>query len=318
METRAVFELGSGCIRMQVAKVDPEARKIVQVHLNHYIHVNFAKDVQTSASSVFSSQIMDEAIRELAVLKDMAGPFEPTKYRGIATEAFRTSKNAQELIERIKAEVGIDVQVATHEEEAMYGFYNAMSLSELDAHSVISWDSGAGSFQITSHNGQEPTMFLGRLGRTPVQHYIVQILQGRDFSRTASPNPISKKEALATIDYIKSQIKDCPKALLAKLQRDDVVIISIGAHPKLIPIGATYTREFIKECLFDSLDKADEEFEMEEAQFIVSDLILAYSVMSALDIKQAVRYSTRFAGNTSGLLIDSDLWSHTRPISIFS
>ncbi|MCE5294152.1 MAG: hypothetical protein LLF94_06010 [Chlamydiales bacterium] len=305
IETRAVFELGSGCIRLQVAKVDSENKKIVQVHLSHYAHVNFAKDVQTSADSTFSTKIMDEAITQLIILKDMAGPFEPTKYRGIATEAFRCSKNAQVLIERIRAEVGIDIEIATHQEEAMYGFYNAMSLSELESHTIISWDSGAGSFQITAHD----EMFLGRFGRTPVQHYIVEVLQGRDFSQTASPNPISKKEALATIDYIKSQLKDCPKTLLAKLNREDLVIVSIGAHPKLIPIGATYTREFIKECLFDNLDKSDEELDMEEAQFIVSDLILAYSVMSALDIKQAVRYSTRFAGNTSGLLIDTNLWS---------
>ncbi len=311
VKIRAAFELGSGCIRLQVAKVDTQAKKIIEVLFKHVLHVDFAKDLIITDTQSFSQEIMDKTIHLLLQLKTMADVCCPHEYSGIATEAFRRSKNALEFVKRIANEVGISIKIATHQEEAIYGFYSALSLSNLSHDRLICWDSGAGSFQVTALNDEKPIMFLGQFGRIPVQHYIVNALQMRDFSKTHSPNPVTKNEALLAIDYIKNQLQACPEPLLKKLKCPNAIVISIGAHPKLVPVGVKYSPDDIKKHLFENLNKADSDFTEEEPAFIVSDLILAYSIMSTLGIGTAERFSTKYSGNTSGILIDSDLYSET-------
>lgn len=306
--TRAAIELGSGCIRLQVADVDAGAQKITKVHLIHYMHVDFAKDLKIGEKGAFSQEIMARAISAVKELKNMALAFSPDCFCAVATEAFRCSKNGQELVQQIAQEAGVNVEIATHEQEALYGFFNAMSLSGIEHNSLISWDSGAGSFQLAAYHEGGLEMFLGRFGRIPVQHYIIETLQKRDYSKTHSPNPITEKEAMQTVSYIKSQLQSCPQALISKIHTQDSPVICVGAHPRAVDLGICYSQEDIKALLFASLNKSDDEFSSDEPQFIVSDLILAYSVMTALGIKKAVRYSSKFAGNTSGLLINSDLW----------
>jgi len=297
---RASIELGSGCIRLQVAEVANE--KIVNVLHIQTIHVEFARDLKLGLLDHFSQDIMDEAVAILHTLKEKALSFAPTTIVGIATEAFRASANAALLIARIYHEVGIIIKIATHEEEASYGFFNAKSLSDLDESTFISWDTGAGSFQITSCDA----MYLGRFGRVPVEHYIIETLQKKDFGKTPSANPVSENHALQAISHITQELEKSKERLPKNLH--EKTVIAIGAHPKQIPIGARFSPDEIKTHLYDSLNKSDECFNDPDARFLVIDLILAYSVMTSLNIPHAVRYSTKLAGNTSGLLIHPALW----------
>ncbi len=306
--TLAAFDIGSGAIRMQVADVDQQAGKIKKVHFAGHSQIDFARDLKMGQKDHFSQEIMDEAVALILELKSEAQAFKPAAYRGIATEAFRMSKNGDELIRRLFNDAGVSIKIASHEEEAVVGFYNAMSYSGLSSHELISWDSGAGSLQVTSHDGKSHAMFLARLGRVPVQHYIVETLQNRDFSRHHSPNPIEEQHAHQAIDYIKSQLTNIPEPLLKKLENPDIRVLAIGAHSKLIPVNEEYSLEDIETLLFTHLNKSDHELAIEDAQYAISDLILEYSVMSSLGIKKAYRLSTKSAGNTSGLLIDHAFW----------
>ncbi len=300
MTTRAAFDIGSGAIRLQVADVH---EKTIHSHFVAHRSIGFARDLKTNGRDEFSPHILDNAVKLIQELKALASPFCPEVYRGIATEAFRLSKNSEALLSRIYDETGVHITVVSHEEEAQYGFLNALCHSKLAKEEIISWDSGAGSFQISCHDGD---LFLARLGRIPVQHYIVETAQGRDFSEKFSPNPVSYEEAMQTVEYIQSRLQPVPKHLIAHFERGTV--ISLGAHSRLIPHNREYTLKDVKELLLSSLNKADSDFGTDEPHFIVSDLILEYSVMLTLGINKAYRLSTKESGNTSGLLVHPNLW----------
>ncbi len=300
MICRASIELGSGCIRLQVAEVHTGDARIVNVLYIQTVHIEFARDLKIGTLDHFSEEIMDEAVAILKTFKEKALSFSPYSIIGVATEAFRRSKNANTLINRIFDETGVFIKIATQEEEARYGFFNAKSLSNMHHSSFMSWDTGAASFQITSHEDH----YLGSFGRVPVEHYLIENVQKKNFATTHSANPVSKDEALEVIDYIQKSLKPLPK----KMQDGSKQVIAIGAHPKQITMGSTYTKADIEVHLINSLDKTDADFNDPDAKFMVVDLLLAYSVMSSLNIDQAVRYSTKLAGNTSGLLIHPELW----------
>ncbi len=301
MICRASLELGSGCIRLQVAEVCTKGARIVNVLYIQTVHIEFARDLKIGLFDHFSTEIMDEAVLILKTLKEKALSFSPSSIIGVATEAFRRSYNAKAFIDRIFHEVGIFIKIASQEEEATYGFFNAKSLSNLHETSFISWDTGAASFQITSHQDH----YLGSFGRVPVEHYLIETVQKKEFAKTASPNPVTKEEALEVIDYIQRSLKPLPETM----QDTALPVIAIGAHPKQIPMGSTYTVDDIEDFLSKSLNKTDSDLADPDAKCIVVDLILAYSVMKSLNIQKAVRYSTKLAGNTSGLLIHPELWS---------
>lgn len=299
--TRAAFDIGSGAIRLQVADVKQDT--IAQSHFVAYRSIGFARDLKINGSEQFSSGIIDNAVTLIKELKTLAQAYSPEIYRGIATEAFRHSKNSELLVGRIYEETGVQITVVSHEEEAQFGFLNALCHSSLSKEEIISWDSGAGSFQISCQDGD---LYLARLGRIPVQHYIVETVQGQDFSKKHSPNPISYDEAMSTVEYIVQRLQPVPEALKSHLAKGSVV--SLGAHSKCIPNNSEYTLEDVKQYLFDNLNKSDSDFDCDEPGFIVSDLILEYSVMLALGIKKAYRLSTKESGNTSGLLVHPELW----------
>jgi hypothetical protein len=243
---------------------------------------------------------MDSAVELMKDLKQRASAYGPEQFRGIATEAFRLSKNASDLIKRLYDETGVPITIVSHEEEAMYGFFNAMCHSNLSEHEIISWDSGAGSFQICTHDSR----YLVSLGRVPVQHYIIETLQKQNFSKHHSPNPISYDIAICAVNYIRSKLTPLPFSL------ENKTVIAHGARSKLIPTGLEYTLDDVKALLFDNLNKTDQELGCEDSIFAITDLILDYSVMSHLGIEKALRVSTKASGNTSGILAKGPIWKN--------
>src|SRR5262245_40930204 len=107
--TRAALDVGSGAIRMQVADVDLLQKKIVEVHFVQYVYIDFFRDLKMSEKNCFSQEIMDDAIAKILELKKQAAQFSPLDIRGIATEAFRISSNADVIIGRIFEETGVNI-----------------------------------------------------------------------------------------------------------------------------------------------------------------------------------------------------------------
>ncbi|GED68533.1 exopolyphosphatase [Brevibacillus reuszeri] len=66
---------------------------------------------------------------------------------GVATAAVRQAENGVELLERIKAEAGITIQILTGEEEARYGYLAVMDSMNVDEGITI--DIGGGSTEVT-------------------------------------------------------------------------------------------------------------------------------------------------------------------------
>ncbi len=135
----AVIDIGSNTIRLSVYKViDDEVKNL------------FNEKSSASLASFIEKGMMNEhgiqkLINTLKEFKNLISNFEDiSDTYAIATASIRNSCNRREIIERVRTEVGMDIEIVSGEEEAKLSFLG----SGIDAKSGILTDIGGGSSEI--------------------------------------------------------------------------------------------------------------------------------------------------------------------------
>lgn len=135
----AVIDIGSNTIRLSVYKVIGDEVKNL-----------FNEKSSASLASFIEKGMMNEhgiqkLINTLKEFKNLISNFEDiSETYAIATASIRNSCNRREIIERVRTEVGIDIELISGEEEAKLSFLG----SGIDSQSGILTDIGGGSSEI--------------------------------------------------------------------------------------------------------------------------------------------------------------------------
>ncbi|CAM4172771.1 Ppx/GppA family phosphatase [Lacicoccus alkaliphilus] len=83
----------------------------------------------------------------------IAGKYDVVDLYPVATAAIRKSSNVDDIVKRVKQELGIDIKVITGKEEAYYGFHAVThTISNPDA---VTIDIGGGSTELTFYEDKE-------------------------------------------------------------------------------------------------------------------------------------------------------------------
>lgn len=316
VERRVAFDIGSGQIKMQVSDVDTAANKIVNVLLIDNAVVGLRENLIKSLDGRLSSEIQDKTVDAISELVKKAEPFQPEAYHAVATEPLRLAKNGQDLAERIENESGVPVTIVSQEEEGILGFISALSEADISPDRAISWDFGGGSSQFTIKCGDNCVVYKGKFGKIPLKIALLKI-QGKDAEHTFSPNPISKSHLSEAIEFIKANVKDVPVEIRDKLNHPDAAVLGVGIHPLWGMLqNAHFGRDRILREIHSRLDLDDDAIRRmdsisverkESSAYVVSNLILAYGVMEALDITQ-VHYVGTQGANAIGALLSPKYW----------
>lgn len=313
---RAAFDIGSGQIKMQVSDVDITIGKIAKVLLTDSVRIALREDLAKSSDGRFSPEIESQLVDAIKELIKKSEPFHPQAYQAVATESFRLAKNGMALVERIKIEAGLNITVISQEEEGILGFVSATNEANVNPQKVVSWDFGGGSFQITTKCNDQFYVYQGKLGKIPFKNILLQI-QDKNGNQTLTPNPISKSDFDLALQFIRENVKDLPLEILQKLNQSDVVVLGIGIHP-LWGMGndVTYTQQRVLDEIKERLNldnsaiivkNSIDEAHKDTATYVVSNLILAYGLMNALDIHK-VEYVGTQGANAIGTLLSPKYW----------
>lgn len=313
IERRAAFDIGSGQIKMQVSDIDVKANKIVNVLLVESATVALRENLVKSLDGRLSTDIQNQVVDAISELMKKAAPFHPKACQAIATEGLRLAKNSDVLLERIANETGVSVTIVSQEEEGILGFISAVSEAGVDPDQAVSWDFGGGSFQITTKCGDHYSVYQGRLGKVPFKNALLK-LQGKDEKQILSPNPISKSQVEQAVKFIKENIKEVPTELRQKLNDPKVVTLGIGINPLW---GMQQNENYDKNRLLSEINcrvglddgaiSTKESISAAYSPYVVSNLILAYGVMQALDFHQ-VHYVGTQGANAIGALLSPQYW----------
>ena len=141
--TYAALDLGTNNCRLLVARPSRDGFRIVDA---------FSRIVRLGEGLTQSGRLSEQAMqRTLGALEVCRAKLEArhvTRARLIATEACRMAENGAEFVERVRTEVGLELEIVDRETEAHLAAGGCASLADPQAEGIVLFDIGGGSSEI--------------------------------------------------------------------------------------------------------------------------------------------------------------------------
>ncbi|PSL54940.1 Ppx/GppA phosphatase [Saccharothrix carnea] len=131
---------------------------------------------QLDGSGLLGRAGADQLVRTVAASKAAAERLGCEDLMAFATSAVREAGNSAEVLDRVRAETGVDLQVLTGEDEARYTFLAVRRWYGWSAGRLLCLDIGGGSLELAVGVDEEPEeafsvpLGAGRLTRTRFRH----------------------------------------------------------------------------------------------------------------------------------------------------
>jgi exopolyphosphatase/guanosine-5'-triphosphate,3'-diphosphate pyrophosphatase len=300
VEVRASFDVGSGSTKLKVAKVNTCLQKITAVLYQQSRKVIYKEDLKLSNKKVFSKEIQKKGLLALEDLLSAAKKFNPKKINAVATSAFRTAKNSKAYVKTIKEKIGLQIKVISQKEEGELGFIGATAyIKDYKIHEFLVWDIGGGSMQFSWYENQKIKTIGFQMASVPFKNKIISS-RGLDPKKVFSPNPMNIED----IKVGKQVAQKIRKKLEGLVQKKIKKVIGIGGvhnYPlKRIINKVKYAQYDVLNAYHKYLNFTDVEIGGAYPETDVSNLLLVYSLMKALNIHDVEIYPVNLA---DGLLV---------------
>lgn len=311
--TRAAVDVGSGGLKVTVAKINPFSQKIHQILYAKEHCVPLKRDLQVGGNAEFSQAIQQLAINTIANLQKEISSHQPTEWRGIATAASRQATNAQEMYDKIEQQLGVNISIISQNEEGRLGFMTAAAVSGINPEQLISFDSGSGSFQLTTIIDQKLQVVEGQLGHIPSLEALMEI-RGQTLDLQTPPKTVQLDEVEILVKMLQKKLPPLSDAFKEKLKNPQAPIIGIGNENFIFAMGAagvgknTYTKQELAEAIKAHAGKPPEEMDkFSKPHEAVLGMVLLFSIMDGMGIDQITYCYAN--GSCEGLLVDPHYWS---------
>lgn len=145
----AAIDIGSNAARLLITDVIsgpqaiPEFIKVVLVRVPLRLGFDVFDKGEISPAKV------EKIIKTIKAYKLLLDVYEVKHLKACATSAMRDAANAGEIIKKVKAETGIEIQIISGQEEASLIYENHIAESMTDAESYLYIDVGGGSTELT-------------------------------------------------------------------------------------------------------------------------------------------------------------------------
>lgn len=328
---RAAIDFGSGAVKIQMVEVDNEENRIVgESLLAKYVPLGLTEDV-AAHDGFISEEMKQKATDILQRFKEEAlkaaarvGQNE-VEFTGIATAVFRKAQNGNDLLQIFEKNLGIRFQILPQDEEGKLGFLTAKALYPSTPEALLlAWDSGNGSFQMTTKEGENYQIYQGPLGHGTVRVLLSKEIRHDPILQThESGNPVFKKEAIELTQKIKEHLPSLPAWLKEKLSSDEVLIATFGDGESIFALvsqALAYldgTKEPAQQATisFSDVQRVIDSFIEQEDEIFIEAGLHCKTLTSALHLSaimehlgiQVIHYK-RSIGNTPGMLIAPQLW----------
>lgn len=308
---RAAIDIGSGSLKLKIARVDFCDQKIIEVLFSTEEKVDFKESLSQSLNQTFSPEVLVHGKTVIIAFKEKALALDvPEKnIAAIATAAFREAKNAKSFALDIYNTLKIPVTIISQHEEGVLGFYSALGELNVAPNSLVVWDIGAASQQITTFdtNKNDFEVYEGRLASVSLKDFVIKTVQR---SKSSTPNPLSKKHIEAAIQFSKNYTqKNVSVTLLNKIKQNQNIVYGIGGVHALSIANLTnqqnYTLNNVVHALSQNGGKTDQQIGGAYASTEVTNLALVAGAMIALDIQTV---NTLKINNTNGVLMNPKFW----------
>lgn len=255
-DQKAIIDIGSNTIRLVVYSYN-SSQGLVEHH-------NFKTVARLSMYILRNGNLSTDGINilieTLTKFKEILLDIKVNDVFAAATAAIRQAKNQKEILEIVKSEVGLNLQILSEEQEAYYGYFAVIHSTNIS--DAVTIDMGGGSTEVTYFKDKNLIRFHSFSFGTVS-------LKGKFMKGTT----ITDEEKLELINYVSEQFGS-----LGWLNQLQVPIITIGGSArnlalvdqqrKSFPLNGIHQYELKKEdiqeisfmfaqCSADGLKKID-------------------------------------------------------------
>lgn len=147
-EPVAVIDIGSNSARLVVYRLDPHGHLRILANTRAALRLVLDVDETRNLSEKAVAKMM-EALRDFRAMALGAGA---ARIVAVATAALRDAANGRQVIQRVRRELGLRLEVINGELEAHYGFIGAVR--DLPVEHGFVFDLGGGSVQVSRFRGR--------------------------------------------------------------------------------------------------------------------------------------------------------------------
>lgn len=199
----AAIDVGTNSVHMVVVKIQPKlpAFTIIGREKDTVRLGNFRP-----GTDCLSDEAMERGVAALKRCKQIADSYNADDIVTVATSATREARNGQVFLDRVRDEVGLDINLISGLEEARRIYLGVLSGMELNGkpHAII--DIGGGSTEIILGTGERHRFLSStKVGAVRLNAQMV------------TTNPISKTEFLQLQAYVRGRLEPSIDKLKAKL-----------------------------------------------------------------------------------------------------
>ncbi len=150
MTRLAAIDIGSNSVRSVLVEVPKDGPHRTLDDEKAYTRLGAG----VHATGMLSQESMDATVEALRRMIGIAEEFEVDRTRAVATAAMRRAANAPQFLERLRDELGLDVEVISQIEEGRLAFLSAAGAFDLQGRAAV-MDIGGGSVEIVRATGTE-------------------------------------------------------------------------------------------------------------------------------------------------------------------
>ena len=295
--TVAIIDLGSNTFRLQISKVIKDTYKVIE----DYKETVRIGDTVYSAGS-FTPDTVQTTVNVLKRMRVIMDNMKVSHIRAVGTAPFRDASNAAQVIEDVKNETGIEIEVIPGEEEARLIYLAATGYFDLTGINALFVDVGGGSAEFSFAKDGNLISFVS----TPLG--CLRLTQSFVRKQKAAPNEINN---------MRKEIWKIIKQLILP-QKIDKIIFTGGtvnaiaqvytsrsslSNSSVKYVDAIFLKHFINELAGKNYDDRRKIQGLEPERADIS-LAAALTVQSLLQKYKTNGFFTFAAGLRNGLTID--------------
>jgi exopolyphosphatase/guanosine-5'-triphosphate,3'-diphosphate pyrophosphatase len=145
----AAIDIGSNAARLLISDVITDGNGTPSFIKANLVRVPLRLGFDVFANGKISQQRREMIMQTMKAYRHLINAYEVTRIKACATSAMRDASNAAEIIEDVKNETSIEIEIITGSAEASFIYENHIAENLDKAHSYLYIDVGGGSTELT-------------------------------------------------------------------------------------------------------------------------------------------------------------------------
>lgn len=266
----AAIDIGSNAARLLINEVKPGKEKPEFTKLN-LLRIPLRLGIDVFSKGEIGAERKEMVISSMKIFRQLMEVYKVEHYRACATSAMRDAKNGQEIIDIVKDQADIDIEIITGDEEATLIYENHVAEGLDKDFAYLYVDVGGGSTELTFYeNNKMKYEHSFNIGTIRLMNGLV---------------PKTSWEEM------KNEIKDKIKS------KKQIVAIGSGGNINKIfslsktkdgkPMPVSVIKKYLKEMQLLSVEERMQLYQMREdrADVLVPALLIFNNVMTWAEIK---------------------------------